>query len=192
MQRRVTEIGPVDLAMTPTEAAGLVEADGLVADPALVFVSGNSDLGGARAAQDVLAAPELPGALMVATDRTAIGLMRALSAAGLVIPRDIAVMSFGNIEAGAFSTPALSSVNQRFDEVGALAGRLVLATIRPAFASTARLAMSTSSERSSDSAEPRAARHWNSPCSRAPRVPWPPISSATPKAGSAWRSASRT
>ena len=107
-----------------------LESDGLVADPALVFVSGNSDLGGARAAQDVLAAPELPGALMVATDRTAIGLMRTLGAAGLVVPRDIAVMSFGNIEAGAFSTPTLSSVNQRFDEVGALAGRLVLATIR--------------------------------------------------------------
>ncbi|HZL05476.1 MAG TPA: substrate-binding domain-containing protein, partial [Coriobacteriia bacterium] len=42
----------------------------------------------------------------------------------------IAVMAFDNIEAGSFSTPTLSSVKQRFDEVGALAGRLVLAQIR--------------------------------------------------------------
>ena len=108
-----------------------LEAHGLVADPTLVFTApDNSDFGGAQAAQAVLAAPQPPSALMVATDRTAIGLMRALTDAGLAIPRDIAVMGFDNIEAGAFSTPTLSSVNQRFDEVGALAGRLVLAQIR--------------------------------------------------------------
>ena len=67
---------------------------------------------------------------MVATDRNAIGLMRALTDAGLVIPRDIAVVGFDNIEEGAFSAPTLLSVSQRFDEVGALAGRLALAQIR--------------------------------------------------------------
>ncbi|MBC7550532.1 MAG: hypothetical protein H7269_06475 [Cellulomonas sp.] len=38
-------------------------------------------------------------------------------------------MAFDNIEAGVFSTPSLSSVNQQFEELGALAGRLGLATI---------------------------------------------------------------
>lgn len=67
---------------------------------------------------------------MVATDRNAIGLMRTLKDAGLVIPRDLAIVAFDNIAAGTFSTPTLSSVNQSFDDVGALAGRLILAKLR--------------------------------------------------------------
>jgi len=108
-----------------------LETHSLTADPAHVFTApDNTQAGGVRAARDVLDSPHRPTALMVATDRNAIGLMRTLTAAGLAIPRDIAVVAFDNIEAGAFSTPTLSSVNQRFDEVGALAGRLVLAAMR--------------------------------------------------------------
>ena len=108
-----------------------LEIHDLVADPTLVFATPeNSERAGVRAAHDVLTTPRPPSALMVATDRTAIGLMRALTDAGLDIPHDIAVVAFDNTEAAAFNTPTLSSVNQRFDEVGALAGRLVLAQIR--------------------------------------------------------------
>ncbi|RYV51155.1 EAL domain-containing protein [Pengzhenrongella frigida] len=103
----------------------------LVADPALVFsASDNAETGGVRAARDLLAGPHRPSALMIATDRNAVGVMSTLARGGLVVPRDIAVVAFDNIEVGAFSDPALSSVNQRFDEVGALAGRLILAKIR--------------------------------------------------------------
>jgi diguanylate cyclase (GGDEF)-like protein/PAS domain S-box-containing protein len=108
-----------------------LEAHDLWADPALLFRAPNNDwAGGVRAARDILDSPNVPTALMVATDRNAIGLMGTLTDAGLAIPRDIAVVGFDNIEAAAFSTPTLSSVRQRFDEVGALAGRLVLAQIR--------------------------------------------------------------
>ena len=108
-----------------------LETHGLTADPRLVFAApDNAQAGGVRAAQDVLSSPERPTAVMVATDRSAIGLMRALTDAGVAVPRDIAVMGFDNIEAAAFSTPTLSSVNERFDEVGALAGRYVLAQMR--------------------------------------------------------------
>ena len=78
----------------------------LLADPTLVFAApNNSWAGGVRAAHDVLESPDRPTALMVATDRNAIGLMRTLTDAGLAIPGDIAVMGFDNIEEGAFSTP---------------------------------------------------------------------------------------
>ena len=108
-----------------------LETHGLIADPTLLFATpDNAERGGDRAARDLLKSPHRPTALMVATDRNAIGLMRALTDAGLGIPRDIAVVAFDNIEAGAFSTPTLSSVNQRFDEVGALGGRLLLAKLR--------------------------------------------------------------
>ncbi len=128
-----------------------LEAHGLTPDPALVFaapdeaeesgmlpadsevgglVAPDAEAGGIFAAHALLDAPQRPTALMVATDRNAIGLMRALRAAGLVIPRDLAIVAFDNNAAGVFSTPTLSSVYPRFDEVGALAGRLILSQIR--------------------------------------------------------------
>ena len=108
-----------------------LESHDLAPDPTLVFAAPNNDFpGGARAAEDVLAASERPTALMVGTDRNAIGLMRTLSGAGVAIPGDIAVVGFDNMEEAGFSSPPLSSVNQRFGEVGALAARLVLAQIR--------------------------------------------------------------
>ncbi|MGV8964906.1 MAG: EAL domain-containing protein [Cellulomonas sp.] len=103
----------------------------LVADPSQVYeVPNSSEASGERVAGTLLAGADRPSAVMVATDRTAIGMMRALSVGGLVLPDDLAIVAFDNIEAGAFAVPPLSSVNQRFDEVGALAGRLVLAKVR--------------------------------------------------------------
>ena len=108
-----------------------LEAHGLTVDPALMFAApDNSATGGAVAARGVLDTPERPTALMVATDRNAIGLMSALTDAGVVTPRDLAIVAFDNIAAGTYSAPALSSVDPRFDEVGALAGRLLLGKMR--------------------------------------------------------------
>lgn len=105
-----------------------LEIHGLTPDPTLEFLAPeNGETGGATAARGILEAKNPPTAVMVATDRNAIGLMRELSGAGLNIPGDLAVVSFDNIPAGTFSSPSLSSVDQRFDAVGALAGRLILA-----------------------------------------------------------------
>jgi diguanylate cyclase (GGDEF)-like protein len=108
-----------------------LEKHGLKEDRPLLFsASENGEAGGAYAARTFLNAAHRPTALMVATDRNAIGLMRAVTSAGLVLPRDLAMIGFDNIGAGTFSTPSLSTVDQRFDEVGALAGRLVRAQMR--------------------------------------------------------------
>ena len=104
---------------------------GLEQDASLVLpVPNNGETGGHEAARLLLASAERPTALMVATDRNALGLMRRVTAAGMVLPDDLAIIGFDNIEAGAFAVPALSSVDQRFDEVGALAATLVLAAVR--------------------------------------------------------------
>jgi diguanylate cyclase (GGDEF)-like protein len=102
-------------------------AHGLVADPDHLYRAGdNGEPGGVQAAAAFLATRSRPTALMTATDRNAIGLMETLGAAGLTVPDDVALVSFDNIEAAAFTSPALTAVDQPFEEVGALAARLVL------------------------------------------------------------------
>lgn len=109
----------------------VLEAHGLKPDRPLLFgAPENAETGGAVAARAVLASSPRPTALMVATDRNAIGLMRALKDAGVRVPEDIAIASFDNIGASSFTSPSLSSVDQRFDEVGMLAGRLLLDQMR--------------------------------------------------------------
>ena len=127
----VGNLAQPDVSDRYTAYADALEAHGLARDPALVFAAPNNDFpGGAQAAQAVLAAAQRPTALMVGTDRNAIGLMRALNEAGLAIPDDVAVIGFDNMEEAGFSSPPLSTVNQRFSELGALAARLVLAQTR--------------------------------------------------------------
>jgi diguanylate cyclase (GGDEF)-like protein len=108
-----------------------LDALGLPADPTHVFAArNNAEDGGAQAAEAFLAAPDRPTAVVVATDRNAIGFLRTVTAAGLDVPGDVAVVGFDNIEAGAFTSPTLSSVNQRFDTIGALAARMLLEQVR--------------------------------------------------------------
>ena len=84
---------------------------------------------GAAAAPMLLATPDRPTAVVTATDDNAMGLIEALAAAGVSVPDDVAVIGFDDVDEGSFTVPSLSSVGQRFDEVGALAGRLVLRMI---------------------------------------------------------------
>jgi len=108
-----------------------LKVHGLTADPAFMFAAPeNAVTGGIVAARSVLKSLSRPTALMVATDHNAIGLMATLIEAGVAIPRDLAIVAFDNVEEGSFTTPTLSSANQRFHEVGALAGRLILAKMR--------------------------------------------------------------
>ncbi len=108
-----------------------LRSHGLVPDPRNVLTApDNGEAGGRHAAQALLARADRPTALLVATDRNALGLMSVLTQAGVRLPEDLAIVGFDNIEAGALAMPALTSVDQPFDEVGALAGRLALAAAR--------------------------------------------------------------
>ncbi len=108
-----------------------LEAHGLTVDPDTVFAAPENGVpGGTVAAHAILAASSRPTALAVSTDRNALGLMEVLESAGVNVPEDIAIGAFDNMAVSTFSSPALSTVEPRFDEVGALAGRLLLAKIR--------------------------------------------------------------
>jgi diguanylate cyclase (GGDEF)-like protein len=94
-------------------------AHGIGPDPDLLYETGdNQQAGGERAARQMLAAGVPSSAIMVGTDMNAIGMMRTLTEAGCVLPRDQAVIGFDDLPAAAFATPRLSSVTQPVGRLG--------------------------------------------------------------------------
>jgi LacI family transcriptional regulator len=73
---------------------------------------------GEAAAAVLLARPDRPTALVCATDRIAIGAVRAVHAAGLVVGRDIAVTGHDNIHASRFTHPDLTTMEFDVRSVG--------------------------------------------------------------------------
>lgn len=99
-------------------------------EPQLVF-AGDRDgyRQGYRAATVVKSLSPRPGAVQAADDIVAIGLIAGLKAVGLRVPEDIAVMGFGDLQAAALSSPALSTVALPEREVGRAAAALLLQKI---------------------------------------------------------------
>jgi LacI family transcriptional regulator len=73
-----------------------------------------SSVSGQAAARQILAGPrdQLPDAVICGNDQMAIGVIRELSASGLQIPADLAVVGFDDISAGALLAPPLTTVRQ--------------------------------------------------------------------------------
>ena len=90
----------------------------------------NGELGGRDVAHQIVAAGMPVTALILATDRNAIGCLEQLAELGIGVPDDLAIVGFDGLEAGAHTRPTLSTVSQPFDEIGASAAHLVLALIR--------------------------------------------------------------
>jgi diguanylate cyclase (GGDEF)-like protein len=100
--------------------------NGLTPDPELLFnVEDMQEPSGERAGRAMLAAGLPSTAVITGNDRNAVGLMRVLTAAGLDLPTDQAVIGFDDTEAGARLTPSLTSVRQPLEDIGALAVRLL-------------------------------------------------------------------
>ena len=101
-------------------------AHGLPCPPDLLFeVADNSESGGAAAAAALREAardgkPPVT-AVVMGTDRNAVGLLDALAATGWRVPQDLAVVGFDDIPQAAYLRPSLSTVAQPLDRLGELA-----------------------------------------------------------------------
>ncbi len=65
-------------------------------------------------------------ALVCRSDYTAIGVCRGLQESGLRVPEDVAVVGFGNIEVGAYMTPALTTLATPREAIAQAAMELML------------------------------------------------------------------
>jgi|GEM_PF-2431678 len=130
-------LGHVDIAGRYAGYRTALEAAGLRLDERLVFdTPHHKEVDGRRVAlrllehrrsgQDTLQVT----ALVAATDRLAIGAMGSLHEAGLVLPRDFAVVGFDDADAAQFAEPALTTVRQDFAEVAEAAVTELLIAIR--------------------------------------------------------------
>ncbi len=117
----------LDVARRQGYRAALAAA-GLSHDPTLEFDGDFTFRTGAEAARAILALPlgSRPTALFAANDEMAIGLLKTLQTAGLVLPRDFSVIGFDAIDYADYCTPTLTTVRQPRREIGRAAGQLLV------------------------------------------------------------------
>ncbi len=87
--------------------------------------------GGASAVDEVVRLHHERGvtAVVATTDRLAAGLMAGLRRHGLMVPGDLAIVGFDDVEAGWHTDPPLATVNQHIGALGARAAALLVAEI---------------------------------------------------------------
>ncbi|KRC80904.1 LacI family DNA-binding transcriptional regulator [Sphingomonas sp. Root241] len=98
---------------------------GIIPRPGLQFDAITTEEAGAAAANALIASGEKFDAILAASDLIAIGAMRALQAAGLSVPDDVAVVGFDDIPAASSASPPLTTVMQD----PRLAGRKLVETL---------------------------------------------------------------
>lgn len=92
--------------------AGLTIEDGWIVD-------GRLTIDGARkAARDLLAHEHRPTAIFCANDEMAIGCIHEIKMAGLLVPGDISVIGFDDIEYAEVLDPPLTTISQPAEDIG--------------------------------------------------------------------------
>jgi LacI family transcriptional regulator len=129
--RRIAHIGsPAEFMFSKLRMKGwraaMIEAG---ESPALVIEAPPTEQGGLAAARTLLSRAPRPTALLCATDRIAIGAMRAVKEAGLTVGGDVSVVGHDNLTASLFTEPALTTMDLPIAKVGARLGEMLIALI---------------------------------------------------------------
>ncbi|MBU5444749.1 LacI family DNA-binding transcriptional regulator [Paenibacillus sp. MSJ-34] len=90
-------------------------------DPSLVVTGDYTMESGAAAIRELLKRGVSFDGLFSGNDRMAIGAMKALHAAGIRIPEDVAMVGCDNMEMASMTTPALTTIHQSLREIGRVA-----------------------------------------------------------------------
>ncbi len=103
-----------------------LEDAGLSLDPSLVIETRTNYSGGGAAVPQLLNVPDPATAALCFNDVVAIGLTRALMAAGVSVGVDFDVVGFDDIEEAKHTLPALSSVAVNARDLGSRAAQLLM------------------------------------------------------------------
>ncbi|MDL2323556.1 LacI family transcriptional regulator [Ruminococcaceae bacterium OttesenSCG-928-A16] len=106
-----------------------MQAHGLACGEDVIFATPYGLDGGKHAAAQILAQKKRPTAVVCAEDLTAVGVLKALTKAGINVPGDIAVTGYNNSEYSEICTPELTSVNNKGEEAAVVCAQLLEARI---------------------------------------------------------------
>jgi len=84
---------------------------------------------GYEAAKSLFESPEKPDGILAASDYSALGALLAAKEAGISIPHQLSIVGFANEPFTALISPSTSSIDQRADEMGENAARLLIESI---------------------------------------------------------------
>lgn len=90
----------------------------------LIAIGAYTELSGYEAMESLL--PQRPDAVFVASDAMAIGALRALRAANLSVPHDVAIVGYDDLPPASHTDPPLTTVRQPIKRVGAMAVETLL------------------------------------------------------------------
>lgn len=99
---------------------------GLDVDESLLISESFTRAGGARGAHTLLDRDPAPRALVCGNDLMAVGALDVIRERGLVVPEDVAVTGYDDIEAASLLSPQLTTVHNPAFEIGRACARLFL------------------------------------------------------------------
>jgi len=114
------------------KSAGMHIDDNLVTDLPEVREPNAGFEGGAKATEEFLRRKRSFSAIVAFDDMTALGCIRALAKAGIKVPEQCSIIGFDDVAQAAFSTPALTTIRQPMEAMGATAVEIVVDAIRGA------------------------------------------------------------
>ena len=129
--REIAYVGaPLEFTFSTLRRAGWATAMAAAGfAPAISAETAATEPGGLSAVRALLQATPRPTALLCATDRIAIGGLRAIKEAGLVAGRDVSIVGHDNLSASAFTEPALSTMELPITKVGTRLAEMLIALI---------------------------------------------------------------
>ncbi|GAB4580171.1 MAG: LacI family DNA-binding transcriptional regulator [Anaerolineales bacterium] len=107
-----------------------LRAAGLPVDPSLIVECGPDIEDSYRATLQLLELPARPTALLAINDLLAVGALRAISDAGLSVPRDISLFGYDDIPLAKYIVPRLSTASKDGEKMGREAIRLLIARLQ--------------------------------------------------------------
>ena len=103
---------------------------GLPIDPALVGSGSYRQDAVRMAALEMLRRPDRPTAIFAANDISVMEIVKVAAELGLDVPRDLSIIGFDDVPEASKVTPALSTVRQPMQTLGAEAARLLLSLMQ--------------------------------------------------------------
>ncbi len=128
--RRIAHFaGPQHLNIYKNRLQGYLDAlreHGVPYDEDLLFICDMRLEDGIRGMEQLLKLPVRPDAVFSSSDFSAVGALQVLKKRGLRVPQDVALTGFSNEMFTSFTEPLLTTVDQRCEQMGQAAVRLLL------------------------------------------------------------------